>query len=142
MSGRRGGRRSLHGSQIKSNKVKICAGCEGYLPANYKQCPACGRIDTITFDSMAELKRFGELRLLEKAGQISSLVRQPKFALSAGGQRIGHYIADFRYIEGGREVVEDVKGGDAAGYVDTSLGRWKRKHCEAEHGLTVSIIKR
>ena len=48
-------------------------------------------IDGITFDSMAEMNRYLELKMLEKSGVISSLELQPKFLLipklkKAGGQ--------------------------------------------------------
>ena len=38
-------------------------------------------IDGIRFASKAEARRYGELRLLEQAGEIRDLVRQPRFAL-------------------------------------------------------------
>ena len=36
-------------------------------------------IDGITFDSKREMKRYCELKLLEKAGEISGLELQPEF---------------------------------------------------------------
>lgn len=130
----------------RRTRTKLCAGCEGWLRPIDQQCPSCGRMDTINFDSMAEAKRFGELRLLEKAGQITELKLQPRYELRAnGGRKIGTYVADFRYLDterGGGVVVEDVKGGGENGYVDTDLARWKRAHCQAEYGFEVQIIKR
>lgn len=74
-------------------------------------------VDGITFDSKAESRRYTDLRLLEKAGIISDLELQPLFRLQDGftdGKGTRHrsidYVADFRYIEDGRTVVEDVKG--------------------------------
>lgn len=143
-------RRSMSGAHIKSVRARICAGCEGYLRPEDRQCPSCGRLDTITFDSHAELRRWGELRLLEKSGRIRELKRQVTFELNAlGGNKIGKYIADFTYLAGLYEVrtdegkvVEDVKGGDAKSYVDTPLSSWKRRHCEAQYNLTVTIVAR
>jgi hypothetical protein len=76
-------------------------------------------MDGITFASMAEMNRYAELRMLEKAGLISDLELQPSFILQPkfvhsfyGLQRAIIYKADFGYKEKGnrRRVVEDVKG--------------------------------
>ena len=82
----------------------------------------------MVFDSKKELRRFKELSLLEKAGEIQDLKRQVKFEvlpaqrepeyITANGRvRLGNvlerkvvYIADFVYIKDGETVVEDVKG--------------------------------
>lgn len=64
-------------------------------------------VDGITFDSLAEARRYSELRLMERAGEIAQLELQPVYLLHAGIK----YRADFRYRDkDGREVVEDVKG--------------------------------
>lgn len=81
------------------------------------------------FDSAKEFRRWQELKLLEKAGEISELRRQVPFELlpvqrepdkigPRGGRKPGRviereavYIADFVYKDvNGREVVEDCKG--------------------------------
>jgi len=59
----------------------------------------------IHFDSKAEMRRYGDLRLLELTGQISALEVQPVFELHAGVK----YRGDFRYIENGKTICEDVK---------------------------------
>ncbi len=61
------------------------------------------------FDSQKEALRWGELRLLERAGEITDLEVQPKFPLLVAGTKVGTYTADFRYKEKGKVVVEDVK---------------------------------
>lgn len=63
-----------------------------------------------TFDSQAEHKRWVELSLLERAGVISGLIRQPVFKLNVNGMHVARYTPDFQYIENGKIVVEDVKG--------------------------------
>lgn len=76
--------------------------------------------DGHTFDSIAEMRRWTQLKKLEDAGEISDLRTQVKFVLIPCQQKrfgdvIVHehecsYIADFVYVEGGRTIVEDVKG--------------------------------
>jgi hypothetical protein len=62
------------------------------------------------FDSKKELKRYHELKLLERAGQIKGLELQKRFPFVVQEKRICVYVADFYYLEqGGGEVVEDVK---------------------------------
>lgn len=73
----------------------------------------------ITFPSKAEALRWGELRLLERAGLIRDLQRQVAFVLAEGVRLAGEakakpalrFIADFVYTDtdNGRQVVEDCK---------------------------------
>ena len=81
-----------------------------------------------TFDSEKEYARYLELKLLEKAGEISGLRMQVEYVLipeqrgpytigKRGGMKKGElierkcsYVADFVYKENGETVVEDVKG--------------------------------
>ena len=74
-------------------------------------------IDNHKFDSIKEAGRYNELKLLQKANEISHLELQPKFLLAEGFKyknkryQAINYIADFQYIEkDGVEVIEDVKG--------------------------------
>ena len=64
------------------------------------------------FDSQRELKRWQELKLLEKAGEITDLKRQVPFELipKMGRQRPTFFVADFVYAKDGFKVVEDSKG--------------------------------
>lgn len=74
------------------------------------------QIDMYVFDSAKEAKRYRELKLLEMAGEISNLVLQPRFLLQESFKKNGktyrkiEYVADFKYIEKGKTIVEDVKG--------------------------------
>jgi len=74
------------------------------------------KIDGYTFDSQREAQRYGELKLMEKAGEIKELVVHPGFLLQEGFQYQGKsyqpiiYIADFIYMENGKTILEDVKG--------------------------------
>jgi hypothetical protein len=81
-------------------------------------------IDGILFDSIKEAKRWQELRILEKAGEISHLERQPKFYLygkdgpvlirSRGypNGRRAVWKGDFAYFCSirNKRICEDVKG--------------------------------
>ena len=69
--------------------------------------------DGYTFDSKREHKRYTELKLLVAAKEISNLKIHPRFDLIIHGKKVAYYSADFEYIEHGRRVVEDVKGGKA-----------------------------
>lgn len=92
--------------------------------------------DDITFDSKREMNRYCELKLLERAGDISELKLQQKFVLiptmrepvtvgKRGGIKQGKllekecsYIADFVYRDkNGELVVEDTKGMRTKDYI-------------------------
>ena len=72
---------------------------------------------SVKFASIAEARRYDELRLMELAGAITNLVLQPRYILqkaftSNEGEKVPAitYTADFRYLEEGQVIVEDVKG--------------------------------
>jgi hypothetical protein len=76
-------------------------------------------MDGITFDSAKEAKRWAELKLLERGGEIGDLKRQVRFALRGEKDWIKtptgrglSYVADFTYIDNrsSEYVVEDAKG--------------------------------
>jgi hypothetical protein len=120
-------------------------------PSKYRAVPTV--VDGIRFHSKAEARRYQELKLLEKAGEIERLECQPRFPLftaSTSGKtmqaaralagimpKVGEYRGDFKYydLRGGGWIVEDVKG------MDTPLSKWKRKHVKAQYGIDVQIIK-
>ena len=75
------------------------------------------KIDGLSFDSKKEARRYGELKLMEKAGEIGLLKFHPRYSLDINGVHICDYEADFSYVPKeweyrvcDREVVEDVKG--------------------------------
>lgn len=62
------------------------------------------------FDSKAEARRWGHLRLLLDAGEISELSRQPELKIVVNGHHLASYFADFSYVDkDGRKIFEDVK---------------------------------
>ena len=64
------------------------------------------QVDMYVFDSIAESKRYKELKLLERAGEISNLELQPRFLLQDSFRKNGktyrkiEYVADFMYCQG------------------------------------------
>ena len=80
--------------------------------------------DGMTFDSMREWARYGELKTLQAAGEISDLRCQVPYELAPGvvinGRRRPplRYVADFVYREKGAplDTIEDVKGAVTEAY--------------------------
>lgn len=99
-------------------------------------------VDGEMFDSKAELDRYGQLVLLQKAGEIRGLKRQVPYELipsqrrpSGGTERACAYVADFTYWRGDEFIVEDVKGAATPEY------RIKRKLMLQVHGIEVREVK-
>ena len=111
-------------------------------------------IDGIVFQSKKEGRRWTELRMLERAGEITNLQRQvpyllipeqraPSTEVYKKGSRAGQpkpgpvlerrvvYIADFVYQENGETVVEDAKGMRTKDYV------LKRKMMLYRYGIKI-----
>lgn len=81
------------------------------LPKRSKLGNHRATVDGETFDSKLEAGRWQTLRLLERAGEISNLRRQVRFPLLVQGVEIGHYKADFVYLDrDGTRIIEDAKG--------------------------------
>ena len=97
-------------------------------------------VDGFVFASGAEARRYGELKMLEQAGEISELQLQVAYHLDVNGVHVCDYVADFVYQtteDGGRRtVVEDVKGKKTKEY------RLKKKLMEAVHGVTIVEVSR
>lgn len=99
--------------------------------------------DGLKFDSKAEYRRWSELRLLLKAGEIRELKRQVPFELipsqvSPDGTKLRPviYLADFTYLDkSGELVVEDPKGASTAEWVI------KKKMMLHIHGIWVREIR-
>lgn len=107
-----------------------------------------------TLDSRRERKRYYELEVLEKAGEISDLRLQVPFEIIPAiyetveiqlktkvkyvqkcVQRAAHYVADFVYMDkDGNQIVEDVKGFRTPEYL------LKKKMMRAFLGITIKEI--
>lgn len=106
-----------------------------FKPSKYRNVATV--IDGIRFASKLEAKRYGELKLLQMAGEISSLDIHGRWGLCIGGMKICDYVDDFNYIDRklGRIVVEDTKG------VITADCRIKLKLMKAIHGIDVQLVR-
>lgn len=113
-------------------------------------------IGSKVFDSKKESKRWQELCLLQRAGQITDLQRQVKFVLiptqyekfprysDKTGKRLKDgirtleqecsYVADFAYMKDGKQVVEDTKGVKTKDYII------KRKLMLHVHGIRIKEV--
>lgn len=114
-------------------------------------------LDGETFDSKKEARRYCELKLLERAGEIRNLERQVKYILIPAqyeyyerygkkgqplkqGQRLLEkecsYVADFKYQDArtGELIVEDTKGVRTKDYII------KRKLMLKEFGIRIKEI--
>ena len=110
----------------------------GEKPPKYRNRKA--RRGELTFDSKAEARRYDELRLMLRAGEISDLQRQVAFELipaqKAGerNERACKYVADFVYTRNGEVIVEDVKGHRTPEYII------KRKLMLWRHGIAIQEV--
>lgn len=96
-------------------------------------------INGVTFDSKKEAERYLDLLQMQSMGLISGLELQPEFLILERFRHEGRteraiiYRADFRYIQNGRTVVEDVKG------VRTEAYKIKRKMFLSQYGDKVQF---
>lgn len=94
------GSRNQHLAEDKPNKRR-----------KYRNKPC--EVDGIKFDSEKEARRYSELKILLKIGEIGLLERQKPFLLIEANEteRKCVYVADFVYwdVKTGKQVVEDVK---------------------------------
>jgi hypothetical protein len=82
-------------------------------PSKYRNVPTY--VDGIRFASKLEAKRYGELLLLERAGEIRDLKLQPSYKLDVKGKPVCEYRGDFAYLTNtGLPVTEDCKGMETA----------------------------
>ena len=92
-------------------------------------------VDGLRFQSVKEASRWQELRMLERAGEITGLVRQQKIELIPKTKlyRACYYVCDFIYDDKreNKTIYEDVKG------VRTKEYLLKRKLLYWRHGIEI-----
>lgn len=104
----------------------------------FKVSPEVERtIDGIVFASKKETKRYAELRLLERAGEVQDLELQPEFRVSINDQHYCTYTADFAYTEKGERVIEELK---STGTAKDAAYRLRKKAAELFYGIKVRVI--
>lgn len=101
------------------------------------------QVDMYVFDSVLEARRYKQLTLLERAGEIKNLKLQVPFLLQESFRKNGktyrkiEYIADFVYEEKGQTIVEDTKG------IKTDVFKIKQKLFEYKYpNLSLKIVTR
>ena len=98
-------------------------------------------VDNQIFASAKEARRYAELCLLERAGDITDLEIQPVFPVAIAGKPFCRYTADFSYRDrDGRFVVEDVKSKN--GTSKDPAYRLRKKAAELAYSITVTEVLR
>ena len=95
-------------------------------------------IDGERFDSKLEAKHYGEIKLREKIGEVSNVIRQPKYDLIVNDIKVGSYRADHAFYDHveDKERVVDSKG------MDTEASKLRRKLVKAIYGVDVEVWKK
>lgn len=102
-------------------------------PRKYRNTPT--EVDGRRFDSKKEARRYVYLKALEREGEISALILQPRYPLIVNGLHVCVYVGDFEYRDAaGRTVTEDAKG------VKTPEFILKAKLFHALYGREVQIV--
>lgn len=113
----------------------------------YHNCPTVRLMangEEHMFPSIKEARRYDELMMLLRAGQIRDLKLQPQFTLqesyiTAEGNRVRaiKYVADFSYVkQNGTTVVEDVKSSPTK----TRVYKIKIKLMQEKFGICVREV--
>jgi Protein of unknown function (DUF1064) len=132
---------------LKVDRATYATLARGRVVGRNKYGARPATVDGIRFDSTKESRRYGELRLLEKAGLIRNLETQPRFPIDVvelwrpGAKRLvncGFFTADFRYVDVAADavVVEDTKSGPTK----TEAYRLRKRLVEAIHGVKISEV--
>ena len=102
-------------------------------------------VDGIVFASAAEAHRYKELKLLERAGEISDIRLQVPYVFTLKGKKIFTYYADFVYAKYRQQtlaviielIVEDVKSKITC---RIPIYRLKKKLIEAQYNIVIREV--
>lgn len=96
-------------------------------------------IDGHRFPSRREARRYGDLKLLLRAGKIANLSLQPSFKVKIKGKHLCTYTADFSYddLAGGQTIIEEIK---SSGTRRDPYYRLRKKAAELYHEITIQEI--
>lgn len=105
-------------------------------PGNSKYRNRKTIVDNVTFDSEKEAARYGELKLLLAAGEITDLKMQRPVACVVNLEHVCDYISDFSYYCRKRKTIiwEDAKG------YRTEVYRLKKKLVRACTGIEIQDV--
>lgn len=98
---------------------------------NHKYNAQAIEVDGHRFDSKREARHYVELRLRQRAGEISELEVHVAYRLEVNGSLIGYYYADFVFKEKSKLVVADSKGSR------TPVYQLKKKLMKALHDIEI-----
>ena len=91
------------------------------------------KIDDINFDSKMESRRYLQLKLMRKVGEIDFFLRQTAFDLPGGVK----YRCDFQiFWKDGKVTFEDVKGHETKDFI------MKKKMVKALFGIDIVVLKK
>lgn len=126
----------LSANQAMRSRLLARAHTRGRFPTS---SPSARTVDGIVFDSKREATRYGELKLLERAGGIRDLMLQPSWTIEIGGKKLCRFTADFSYSDdSGTLTVEDVKSKN--GTDKDPAFRLRKKAAELAHGISVTVV--
>ena len=96
-------------------------------------------VDGIVFDSLGEAKRYGVLKLSQRAGLIDKLELQPEFHVEINGKKLCCYTADFSYltVPEGKLVYEDTK---STGTSKDAAYKLRKKAAELYYGVKITEV--
>ena len=95
-------------------------------------------MDGVVFASEAEMKRFADLQMLERAGEISDLRRQQSYDIEIKGHHFCTFTPDHEYLnKKGTPIIEEFKTGMSVKDKDYQL---RKRAFELYYGLTVTEI--
>lgn len=112
------------------------------MTSRFPTAPKAERtVDGIVFDSKKEARRYGELKLLQRAGQIKDLKWQVTFPVAIRGKHFCDYKCDFMYFDETRDllVIEDVK---STGTAADAAYRLRKKAAEIFHDIKIEEVIR
>ena len=97
-------------------------------------------MDGFVFASKKEMLHYADLKMLQKAKEISNLELQPKFPVHINGNLFCTYTADFAYdTKDGERVIEELK---SSGTAKDAAYRLRKKAAEMYYGIKVNVIIR
>lgn len=95
-------------------------------------------IDGVLFDSKIEAKRYAELKIRERLGEIECLELQPTWKVEINGKPFCRYSCDFSYLDRKRgAILEEVK---SSGTSKDAAYRLRRKAAELAHGIVITEV--